>query len=300
MAVPIEKIDYIVNMFNKFHPRLQFTLELGGDKINFLDTTIFLEKNKIKIDWYHKPTFSGRFLNYWSQHPLSQKKGTIMGLMDRAFLLSHPEFHRKNLESVIRILLNNDYPLNLIFNVMSDRLKSLVYGKTLKQKIPQEINETKWFTVPYVGSFSEKFKKVIAGTKLKLAYQSLNKLNKFIKVHKDPISNSHKKNVVYKISCNDCDASYVGQTGRLLKTRISEHQNHIRRNTSTISVITNHRMHLNHEFDWNSVEILDVERIYHKRSISEMLHIKCQSNGLNLQTDTDSLDHGYSLIFNHL
>jgi len=28
----------------------------------------------------------------------------------------------------------------------------------------------------------------------------------------------------------DCDASYVGQTGRLLKTRISEHQSHIRRN----------------------------------------------------------------------
>jgi len=53
--------------------------------------------------------------------------------------------------------------------------------------------------------------------KLKLAYHSLNKLNKFIKVQKDPLSNLQKKNVVYKICCNDCDASYVGQTGRLLK-----------------------------------------------------------------------------------
>jgi len=75
----------------------------------------------------------------------------------------------------------------------------------------------------------------------------------------------------------------MGQTGRLLKTRISEHQSHIRRNTPTTSVITNHRMHLNYEFDWSNVEVLDVERLYYKR-ISEMLHIKRQRNGLNLQT----------------
>jgi len=37
-------------------------------------------------------------------------------------------------------------------------------------------------------------------------------------------------NVVYKINCQDCDASYVGQTKRILNTRISEYRNHIRRN----------------------------------------------------------------------
>jgi len=67
-------------------------------------------------------------------------------------------------------------------------------------------------------------------------------------------------NVVYKINCKDCDASYVGQTGRQLKTRISEYKNHINRNTFGLPVITEHRLHKNHEFDWERVEILDVER----------------------------------------
>jgi len=40
----------------------------------------------------------------------------------------------------------------------------------------------------------------------------------------------------------------------------------------------------------DNVEILDVERNLNKRLISEMINIKSQSKGLNLQTDTDSLD----------
>jgi len=197
MTVPIDATTDILNAFNEYHPRLQFTLEVGGNRINFLDTTIILEGNKIKFDWYHKPTFSGRYLNYWSQHPMSQKRGTILGLVDRAFLLSHPGFHQKNLEFVIETLVINDYPLNIIFKVITDRIKSLINKKTSKQQITStDTNEqqtTKWFTILYINTVSEKFKNAIADTSLKLAFHSFNKLSKIIKVHKDPLPNSQKK-----------------------------------------------------------------------------------------------------------
>jgi len=48
-----------------------------------------------------------------------------------------------------------------------------------------------------------------------------------------------------------------------------------------------------YDFDWDNVEILDVERNLNKRLISEMINIKFQSKGLNLQTDTDSVDQAY-------
>jgi len=82
----------------------------------------------------------------------------ITGLIDRAFLLSHPEFHQKNIELVVRVLLQNDYPLGLVFSTIRSRIKSLMEGKIKLQNNENEHSDKKiWFTVPYVDSISEKF-----------------------------------------------------------------------------------------------------------------------------------------------
>ena len=79
-----------------------------------------------------------------------------------------------------------------------------------------------------------------------MTYRGINKLN--IKIQKNVLPQSSQSNVVYKIDCKNCDASYIGQTSRYLKTRISEHKNHINRNMTQHSVITQYRMDLFHEF----------------------------------------------------
>ena len=93
-AVEPSKIDSIVKQFNSFHPRLQFTSEFGGDEISFLDVTISIIGNGFGVDWYRKPTFSGRFLNFYSNHPIAQKRGTIFSLVDRTILLSDFRFYK--------------------------------------------------------------------------------------------------------------------------------------------------------------------------------------------------------------
>ncbi|KYN27438.1 hypothetical protein ALC57_03147 [Trachymyrmex cornetzi] len=114
-----------------------------------------------------------------------------------------------------------------------------------------------------------------------------------IKAQKDSLPADCKKNIVYKIDCSDCDASYVGQTCRQLKTRISEHKNDINRNKSNPSVVANHRTLHNHDFNWDKVQILDTERNYNKRLISEMINIKRQKNGINLNKETELLSSSY-------
>ncbi|KAL6416525.1 hypothetical protein ACFW04_013388 [Cataglyphis niger] len=188
-----------------------------------------------------------------------------MGLIDRAFRLFHPQFHQKNFNFIINILLNNNYPLDFIFLTLHNRLKYLFNNHNKSNRNPSdEIEETikkeKFFTILY-----------------------LKQITSFcIKVHKDQEPKASSSNIIYKINCDNCDASYVGQTGRQLQTRIKEHRNHIRRNTSSHSIIIDHRLQHNHEFKWNDVKILDTEPIYNKRLISEMLFIKRQNNSLNL------------------
>jgi len=120
-----------------------------------------------------------------------------------------------------------------------------------------------------------------------------------IKAQKDALPIGHNKNVVYKLNCKNCDGSYVGQTKRRLNTRVAEHQKDIKK-TINLSVITQHRLEFNHEFEWDNPIILDKEKQYYKRLISEMIYIKLQNNSLNLQTDTEVLEHVYVEILNRL
>ncbi|KYN22630.1 hypothetical protein ALC57_04969, partial [Trachymyrmex cornetzi] len=167
-----------------------------------------------------------------------------------------------------------------------------------KSNIDVMKGKIKWFSIPYIEGISNKFKNFINGMVHKVSFFSVNKLNKFIRVHKDSLPIESKRNVVYRINC--CDASYVGQTGRRLKTRIAEHRNHIRWNTSSKSVITEHRLQQGHDFNWNDIRILDEEHCYNKRLVSEMLNIKKQNNNLNLQTDTEGLHKSYIPIINRV
>ena len=55
--------------------------------------------------------------------------------------------------------------------------------------------------------------------------------------------------------------------------------------------------------DWEKVSILDFEKNYRKRNISEMIHIKEQKNSLNLMKDTELLVNSYfniSMIYGNI
>jgi len=96
MMIPSDSVEEILNIFNNLHPRLQFTAEIGGELLNFLDVTIIKNKYYLEFNWYHKPTFMERCLNYLSQHLISQKK-RYNYRHDRVLLFSHPRFQRENL-----------------------------------------------------------------------------------------------------------------------------------------------------------------------------------------------------------
>jgi len=139
--------------------------------------------------------------------------------------------------------------------------------------------------LPYIRNISETIKSSIDSNKYIIGYRILNKLTGYIKRHKDINKLDMKNNIVYKIFCNNCNASYVSQTKKQLKTGINEHVKNVKFDESKHSVITKHMMEKNHTFNWQNVKIMDYETNYFKILISEMIHIKTQDNGLNSVDD---------------
>ena len=105
LCVPLDKQQKLIDTSNNYHPRIQFTHEMErNNRINFLDLKIIkLDNDKIVSNWYRKSTYSGRMLNFISNHPFQNKVAIIKNLVDRAVCLSHESFHSENLEVVRRI-----------------------------------------------------------------------------------------------------------------------------------------------------------------------------------------------------
>jgi len=146
----------VLKTFNEYHPRLRFTHELEcNNSLSFLNALVIRgEDGSIITNWYRKPTFSGRYINYFSGHPEQYKLNTIVNLVDQAILLSDERFHPSNIELVKTILRNNCYPTDLINRKINERLIIIKKNKIIENEKTIENNTDigKVLVVPYIRS----------------------------------------------------------------------------------------------------------------------------------------------------
>ena len=76
IGAPNTQVDRILQILNANPLNIKFTMEKESKRaINFLDVTITRKQNrKLSFNWYRKSTWSGRYLNFNSHHPLRYKK----------------------------------------------------------------------------------------------------------------------------------------------------------------------------------------------------------------------------------
>ena len=91
--------------------------------------------------------------------------------------------------------------------------------------------------------------------------------------NKDKLSNSG----IYKISCDNCNKVYLGQTGRNFKTRLKEHMRAFRLNYD-YSNVAKHMLETGHIC--NNLEILHVEVKGFKLNALESYYIKNEIIGI--------------------
>ncbi|XP_075167633.1 uncharacterized protein LOC142239741 [Haematobia irritans] len=101
--------------------RTRFTMELEKNgKFPYLDILILRNKKKnITLDWYQENTASGRIMNFCSKHPKRIIINTAQNLIDRVLSISDKRFHQDNKKILQRILEENNFPKNLIKNLIT-------------------------------------------------------------------------------------------------------------------------------------------------------------------------------------
>ena len=143
--------------------------------------------------------------------------------------------------------------------------------------------------VPYVQNLTEPIKRVLQHVGVGVAMKPVCVLSNIFCKPKDKVFDKEKSGLVYQISCRDCDAVYIGETGRSLETRKREHIDAVKNFDLKKSALCQHVAENDHFIDWDNAKILRREPHWHKRRIAEGYLINQKSLELNVLNRNDGL-----------
>lgn len=178
------------------------------------------------------PRSQKSFLPLSSAHTKLVKRGIVRAALKNSVLRSCHHRMFQSLQAQAERLLIAGYPRTLLLTVAESVLKS-----TTSKEAPQtqETRRGRINVIPYVHKVSHGLKKIAQKARIITVFSAPNKLGRMCKAVNDTTppkadcSTNHatrfvpcRTNVVYEIPL-ECDAVYVGQTGRCINERLREH-----------------------------------------------------------------------------
>ena len=271
-AVHKDEIDIFHGHLNRQNADIQFTREVEENgKIPFLDCLVSRHDNKLQTTIYRKPTHTDRLLDQSSYNPTSHKATTIRTLTRRAQLVCDST---DSLTDESKYL-DNVFSKN---NYNPDFVKRNVY----KNNEPNTTNAkpVTTATIPYIKGTSETIARILQPYNIRVAHKPITTLRQLLTNVKDKDEPNDRQGAVYKIKCCDCQASYIGETGRNLNIRLTEHKR-ATKNGDVNNHIAEHHLHTNHRIDWDSAECVTYSTDYYKRLTLESWFTNLEQTPLN-------------------
>ena len=199
---------------NSIEPSIDFMYELEDERnLPFLDLNIKHHPDgTLSTNVFRKKTHTDKYLNFQSHHPLAHKLAIVQTLHNRAN--THYAFASDRVEEskwVCRALLLNGYPRRLS-----------QHNRDVAPSQPKEREDQRIVvTIPYIRGVSESICRVLGAFDIRTQFRPLTTLRNMLVRVKDPVPQGMKSGVVYQVGCQDCPATYVGQTGKALSQRLN-------------------------------------------------------------------------------
>ena len=87
----VERLNNLFTVLNSFDQNLQFTMDIGGKSLNFLDSSITIKGNSLITSVHSKPTDAHLYLDAKSCHPRSQILGIAKAVALRIWRICSDE-----------------------------------------------------------------------------------------------------------------------------------------------------------------------------------------------------------------
>ena len=117
--------------------------------------------------------------------------------------------------------------LNRIFlknNYNKDFIQRNTHRPTTTTKANDNATPTTTATIPHIKGISETILCILQPFNIRVAHKPITTLRQLLTNIKDRDEPRNRQGAVYKINCSDCHASYIGETGRNLATRLTKHK----------------------------------------------------------------------------
>ena len=183
------------------------------NKLSFLDVLVTRTEQGFRSSVYHKPTFTGQYLNFNSYHPYTVKKGIVRCLQHRANTISsYTDAYEKEMISLRHNLYRYNYP---------KRMTSA--PRNLDRRVEDNTLKLTMVCLPYVKGLAERIQKICSPYDIRTVFTSGSTLQRYLFQVKPPTEFNMIKNYVYSIP-RSCGKIYKGETDRPLKVRLEEHR----------------------------------------------------------------------------
>lgn len=287
------QLDNFTNLLNNMEKNIRFTVEkeLNGT-LNFLDLSITRKNPKLEFKIYRKPTTTDTVIPALSNQSEHIKHAVFHSLIFRLINvpLSKSNF-QDELNIIKQIAVNNGYEPELIDNILKRKLRkrteSLLYNSNTNNH-----NNHVYCSLNFTNKTSIKIKNRLKKFGITAIVANKKSLGYFIKNNKQKMKCKLENSGIYQINCSNCNAFYLGQSGRAIKKRVREHKHSINHKINSTGLAEHCNTH-KHTFDENNVKILHVQNKSKKLNLLESLEIKkALHNKLNIVNSQVELTTG--------
>jgi hypothetical protein len=242
-----ELLQYVKNL-DKF---IVFTHEIQNEyQMSFLDILILIKRSKFETSVFRKQIYAGITINYNSFQPFSYKLSFIYSTVYRAVkLCSNKALFDNEIKTIKQILQANDFPDHCIHQFVDKAIKKFSTPKVINISSPKT-----YLGIPFIPGCTDVNHNIYKENNISPYYHPIPNISKQLNV-KQPVPSLNRSNVVYKISCTNCNNVYVGQTRRHLSERIGDHVRAVRDKNPKYATAM-HTANTGHKLDLDNIKIL--------------------------------------------